>query len=79
MEMLAKMVANQAGMKTMQQKMDSNLREIIEDMRIWRKEMKAGQEMTETCLECKAPASEEMESGAEHREVPKEHATVNHV
>jgi hypothetical protein len=36
----------------------------------------ACQETTEARLRCKEPISEDMESGAEHREVPKEHAVV---
>jgi hypothetical protein len=47
----------------------------IHTLRTWRKEMMACQEMVEACLECKEPTSEDMESEAEHWEVPKEHAT----
>jgi hypothetical protein len=43
-----------------QRKMDANLREIIEDMKAWRKEMKANREVTESCLESMEPTSLEM-------------------
>jgi hypothetical protein len=40
-------------MKAMQQKMDAKIWKFIEDMRVWRKWMKAGREATEACLESK--------------------------
>jgi L-serine deaminase len=39
--LLAKMYANQAEMKAIKEKTDANLKEIIEDMRTWQKDMKA--------------------------------------
>jgi uncharacterized protein (DUF885 family) len=57
-EMLAKMDATQA-------KTEANLREIIEDMNVRRKEMKAN--------------PDEMKSVMVHGEVPKEHVAVNPV
>jgi hypothetical protein len=45
-----------------QEKTDTNLREIIEDMRAWRKEMKANREATEACLESMEPMSSKTES-----------------
>jgi hypothetical protein len=49
----------------------------IHAMRAWRKETMACQDMTEACLECKEPTSEDMESKVEHLDVPKERATVS--
>jgi hypothetical protein len=43
-----------------QRKMDDNLKDITEDMRAWRKEMKANREVTEACLESMEPTSLEM-------------------
>jgi hypothetical protein len=48
--MQAKTYANQAEMKAMQHKIAANLREIIEDMGAWQKEMKADREVTEVSL-----------------------------
>jgi hypothetical protein len=45
-------------------------------MRTWRKETMACQETTEERMECTKPTSEDTESEAEHREVPKEHVAV---
>jgi hypothetical protein len=53
--------------------------EIINDMRAWQIETMSCQKTTKARLECKEPTSENMESVAEHREVPKEHATVKPV
>jgi hypothetical protein len=50
--------------------------EMMAEMRAWQKGMKATQETTGLPLECKGPTSEDTESGMEHWEVPKEHATV---
>jgi hypothetical protein len=36
-------------------------------------------EKMKACLECKEPTAEEMQSGTEHCEVPKEHAAVKPV
>jgi hypothetical protein len=43
-----------------QRKMDANLRDITEDMRVCRKEMKANREAAEACLESMEPTSLEM-------------------
>jgi hypothetical protein len=48
----------------------------IHSMRAWRKEKMTCQETTEAHLEFKEPTSEDMQSEAYHREVPKEHAIV---
>jgi hypothetical protein len=53
--------------------------EIIDDMRAWRTETMVCQETTKARLECKEPTLVNMESGAEHREVSKEHAEVEPV
>jgi hypothetical protein len=54
----------------MDSKTDANLNEIIAEMREWWKEMRTCQEATETCLECKEPASVEIESESLNEEVP---------
>jgi hypothetical protein len=56
--------------------MDTNLKEIIAEMRAWRKETMTCQEATEACLESKEPTSVETESVAVHDEVYKEEAAV---
>jgi hypothetical protein len=56
-----------------QEKVDAWIAEMKDGMK---KEMMACQEMTEACLDCKEPTSEEVESGVEHREVSVEHAAV---
>jgi hypothetical protein len=43
-----------------QEKTDSNLKEIIAEMRTWRKETTAYQDGTAACLECKEPTSVEI-------------------
>jgi hypothetical protein len=40
---------------------DANLREIIEDMRAWRKEIEANRGATEACLESMEPTSLKIE------------------
>jgi hypothetical protein len=60
-------------------KIDANQKRMdawIVDMRTWRKETTACQEATEACLESKEPTSLEVESVAEHEEIPKEEASV---
>jgi hypothetical protein len=52
----------------METKTDVTLKEIIET--------RACQEATEACLESKEPVSMEVESVAEHEEVPKEEVAV---
>jgi hypothetical protein len=73
---------HQIRTEVMQEKTDVNLKEIIAEMRPWRKDMKSCQEaMMEPCLE-KMEATdleanpEEIESAAKHQEVPKEEAAV---
>jgi hypothetical protein len=56
--------------------MDAAHEEMTAAMRPWRQEGKSGQETTEARLEYRKPTSEDIESGAEHREVPKEHSAV---
>jgi hypothetical protein len=68
-EMMTKLDAHQA-------KMGVAHKEMMAGMRAWRKEENAGQKTTEARLECKEPTSEDMKSGADHREVPKKHAAV---
>jgi hypothetical protein len=48
----------------------------IVNMRNDQKKMMAWQETMHACLDSKEPNLEETQSEAEHREVPKEHATV---
>jgi hypothetical protein len=48
----------------------------LAEMRTWRKETTACQDATEAFLESKKPTSLEVESKAEHDEVPKEEAAV---
>jgi hypothetical protein len=62
----------------MEAKMDANLKEIIAEMRAWRKETMACQEVTEACLESMEPKLMEIESVVVHVEVPKD-ATVKTV
>jgi hypothetical protein len=70
--MKAQMASFVSWMDIHQEKMEA----AIHVLRAWRREMMACQEMMEAHLECKEPTSEDMESEAEHWEVPKEHATV---
>jgi hypothetical protein len=58
--------------------MDAAHKEMMAEIRAWRKEMKVGQETTEAHLECKEPTSEK-ESIAEHQEAPMEEAVVKPV
>jgi hypothetical protein len=51
----------------------------IADMKDGRKEKTTDHGTTETCLDSKEPNPEEMQSGAEHQEVPREHAAVKPV
>jgi hypothetical protein len=67
----AKIDANEA-------KMDAAYEEVMAEMRVWWKEMKAGQETTEARLESKEPTSEN-ESVVEYQEVSMEDATVKPV
>jgi hypothetical protein len=83
--MLAKMGINQAKTEAAQEeinaKMDMHkerMEAAIHSMR-HSEETTACQETTEACLEYKEPTSEEMKSGAVHREVLKEHAAVKPV
>jgi hypothetical protein len=64
-----------AEMKAKREKVDAWLA----DMTGCRKERMTSQETTEARLECKEPTSEETESAAERRELPKEHAAVKPV
>jgi hypothetical protein len=66
-------------MKQMIERMLAKMDKIIEDTRAWRKEMKADRETTEARLDNKEPNPEEMETGSEHWEVPKVHASVKPV
>jgi hypothetical protein len=72
-----------ANREEMNAKMDAtkeNMDVWIAEMRDGRKkEMMTCQEMTETCLDSKEPNPEDMQSGVEHWEVPKEHTTVKPV
>jgi hypothetical protein len=78
-EMKEEIKSGQAEMKStvsaIQEKMDAS----IADMKDGRKERTALQEMTEAGLDSKEPNPEEMQSEAEHREVPKEHTAVKFV
>jgi hypothetical protein len=63
-EMLAMM---EARIGANQEKMDA----WVAELRTWRKEIMTFQEATEISLESKEPTSSEVESDAEHEEVPK--------
>jgi hypothetical protein len=68
-----------ARLKSIQAKVDMHqerMEDAIHSLRAWRKEKLACQETTEARLECKEATSEDMESEAEHRQVPKEHVAV---
>jgi hypothetical protein len=58
-------------MKAIQEKEDAKLKEVTEDMRAWRREMKANREATEAYPEKIKVNPEEMKSIGEHEEVPK--------
>jgi hypothetical protein len=62
-----------------QEKTDPTLKEVIVEIRVWRKEMTACQEAMEACLESKEPTLVEVESVAMHEEVPKEEAALKTV
>jgi hypothetical protein len=70
------LAAIKAGFEEIIAEMRAGHQEEMAEMRAWRKGMKAGREKTRLPLECKGPTSEDMESGPEHREVPKEHSAV---
>jgi hypothetical protein len=63
----------------MMAKLDAHHERMKASVNAWQEETKANREATEACLDSKKPNPEEMESGAEHREVPEEHATVKPV
>jgi hypothetical protein len=63
----------------MMERLLAEMDEIIDDMRAWRTETMVCQETMKARLECKEPTLVNMESGAEHREVSKEHAEVEPV
>jgi predicted transcriptional regulator len=56
--------------------MDANLKEIVENMMAWRKEIKADREAMEVYPEKREANPEEMKSVAVHEEVPEEEAAV---
>jgi phage host-nuclease inhibitor protein Gam len=71
------------NLRKMKEEMKSTVSAIQEKMDAWIAEMKDGrkektarQETTEACLDSKEPNPEAMQSGGEHRKVPKEHAAV---
>jgi hypothetical protein len=72
--------------KSGQAEMKATINAIQEKMNVWVAEMKDGreertalQETTEAYLDSREPNPEEIQSGAEHREAPKEHAAVKPV
>jgi chromosome segregation ATPase len=82
-EMKAQMASLASKIDVNQERMESTVNVAQEKMEAWiaemkdgRKEIMACQETTEACLECKEPTSQKMNFGAEHQEVPKEHAGV---
>jgi hypothetical protein len=76
---LAKMDSFREMMENMDSRLDANLKKIIVEMRVWRKEMTACQEATEACLESKEPTSVEIGSESLHEDVPKDEASVKTV
>jgi hypothetical protein len=82
-QMKARLASHQEEIKTnhtkVDAKIDANLKEIIEVMRAWRKEVKASREVTEAYPEKMEANPEEMKSEVDHEEVPKEEATVKRV
>jgi hypothetical protein len=68
-----------ATLKEMLTKINANQEKIdacIAEMGVWQKETMACQEAMDACLESKEPTSLEVESKAEHEEVPMEGAAV---
>jgi hypothetical protein len=66
-----------------QEKTDADLKEMktghkemMAQMRAWRKEMKICLQKTEVCLESKEPTPEDMTNAAAHSEVPNRRAAV---
>jgi hypothetical protein len=71
------METNQAQTECTQEEMNTlmdihqeKMEAAIHSLRAWREEMMVCQGTMEACLECKELTSEDMESEAEHREVP---------
>jgi hypothetical protein len=76
MEMEQMMEHLLAKMDAIQEKTNATIKEIIEDIRAWRKEMKSNQEATEAYPEKMEANPDEVKSVAEHEEVPKEEAAM---
>jgi hypothetical protein len=75
--MLTEMNANKKTMhERMMAKLDAHHERMMAKLDAHHVRTMACLETTEAHLECKEPTLEEMESKAEHREVPKEHAAV---
>jgi hypothetical protein len=65
-----------AKMNVIHKETNTTLKEIIEDMRGWRTEMKSDREVTEAYPEKMEAYADEVKSVAVHEEVPKEEVTV---